>query len=113
MTGRLLRMGLALAISASLLTAPGFAAAQSQPPPPQNQDQKQNKVGQAPGQPDNTSRPWRRAWSQPSLPPELPPAASSAETDAARNLKVDIRPRFFEATQPLPGHHRSLSPDQD
>jgi outer membrane protein len=87
MTGRLLRTGLALMVSASLLTAPGFAAAQSQSQPPpqqQNQDQTQGQSqGQQPGQYQPPVAP-----STDQTPTQLPPAASSAETDAARNLKV-------------------------
>ena len=87
MTGRLLRTGLALMVSASLLTAPGFAAAQSQshtPAQQQNQDQTQ---GQSQGQqPEQYQPPVAPSTDQ--TPAQLPPAASSAETDAARNLKV-------------------------
>lgn len=97
MTGRLLRMGLALAISASLLTAPGFAAAQSQsqPPPPQNQDQSQ-------GQPGQTQQPVAPGVAPTKLPPELPPAASSSETEAARNLKVTFGHDFSKLPSPFP-----------
>ncbi|HUJ82678.1 MAG TPA: TolC family protein [Candidatus Acidoferrales bacterium] len=87
MTGRLLRTGLALMVSASMLTAPGFAAAQSQsqlPAQQQNQDQTQGQSqGQQPGQYQPPVAP-----STDQTPAQLPPAASSAETDAARNLKV-------------------------
>jgi outer membrane protein len=108
MTGRLLRMGLALAISASLLTAPGFAAAQSQsqaPPPQQNENQNQNQEPNPPGAAQGKPGQYQPAVApgvQPEkLPANLPTAASSAETDAARNLKntfghdFSIPPRAF------------------
>ena len=106
MTGRLLRMGLALAISASLLTAPGFAAAQSQsqPPPPQNKDQNQNQnpPGQAPGQPGQYQPPVAPGVEPTKLPQELPPAASSAEIEAARNLKTTFGHDFSVPPRPFP-----------
>lgn len=104
MTGRLLRMGLALAMSASLLTAPGFAAAQSQPPPPPNQDQQQNQnpPGTAPGQPGKYEPAVAPGVEQTKLPQDLPPAASSAETEAARNLKATFTHDFSKPPSPFP-----------
>src|ERR1700723_966601 len=105
MTGRLLRMSLALAISASLLTAPGFAAAQSQqqqqpPPPPQNQEP--NPPGAAPGQPGQYQPAVAPGVEQTKLPTDLPPAASSAETQAARNLKNTFGHDFSRPPSPFP-----------
>src|SRR5271167_978749 len=109
MTGRLLRMGLALAISASLLAAPGFAAAQSQsqPPPPQqnqnqNQNQEPNPPGAAPGQPGQYQPAVAPGVAPAKLPQDLPPAASSAETEAARNLKATFGHDFSVPPRPFP-----------
>ena len=107
MTGRLLRMGLALAISASLLTAPGLAAAQSQsqPPPPQqnqNQNQEPNPPGAAPGQPGQYQPAVAPGVAPAKLPQDLPPAASSAETEAARNLKATFGHDFSVPPRPFP-----------
>lgn len=106
MTARLLRSGLALALSAAMLMAPEFAAAQSQsqPPPAQQQNQDQNQdqnKGQKPGQPGQYQPPVAPGVEQTKLPEQLPPAASSAETEAARNLKTTFGhdyshgPQFF------------------
>ncbi len=97
-------MGLALAMSASLLTAPGFAAAQSQPPPPPNQDQQQNQnpPGTAPGQPGKYEPAVAPGVEQTKLPQDLPPAASSAETEAARNLKATFTHDFSKPPSPFP-----------
>src|SRR5580704_7281775 len=110
MTRRLLRMSLALAISASLLTvpgltAPGFAAAQSQqqqqpPPPPQNQEPPQ--PGEAPGKPGQYQPAVAPGVEQTKLPTDLPPAASAAETEAARNLKNTFGHDFSRPPSPFP-----------
>ena len=110
MTERLLRMGLALAISASLLTvpgltAPGIAAAQSQsqaPPPQQNQNQEQNQPGEAPGKPGQYQPAVAPGVEQTKLPQDLPPAASSAEIEAARNLKTTFGHDFSRPPSPFP-----------
>jgi outer membrane protein len=98
-------MSLALAISASLLTAPGFAAAQSQqqqqpPPPPQNQEP--NPPGAAPGQPGQYQPAVAPGVEQTKLPTDLPPAASAAETEAARNLKNTFGHDFSRPPSPFP-----------
>src|ERR1700683_793856 len=105
MTGRLLRMGLALAISGSLLTGPGFAAAQSQspaPPPQQNQNQEPNPPGAAQGKPGQYEPAVAPGVQPEKLPANLPPAASSAETDAARNLKPTFGHDFSNPPKPFP-----------
>jgi outer membrane protein len=97
-------MSLALAISASMLTAPGFAAAQSQqqqpPPPPQNQEP--NQPGAAPGQPGQYQPAVAPGVEQTKLPTDLPPAASAAETEAARNLKNTFGHDFSRPPSPFP-----------
>ncbi len=97
-------MSLALAISASMLTAPGFAAAQSQqqqpPPPPQNQEP--NQPGAAPGQPGQYQPAVAPGVEQTKLPTDLPPAASAAETEAARNLKNTFGHDFSKAPNFFP-----------
>jgi outer membrane protein len=98
-------MSLALAISASMLTVPGFAAAQSQqqqqpPPPPQNQEPTQ--PGAAPGQPGQYQPAVAPGVEQTKLPTDLPPAASAAETEAARNLKNTFGHDFSRAPSPFP-----------
>jgi outer membrane protein len=98
-------MSLALAISASMLTVPGFAAAQSQqqqqpPPPPQNQEPTQ--PGAAPGQPGQYQPAVAPGVEQTKLPTDLPPAASAAETEAARNLKNTFGHDFSRPPSPFP-----------
>ena len=98
-------MSLALAISASMLAAPGFAAAQSQqqqPPPPPPQNQEPNQSGAAPGQPGQYQPAVAPGVEQTKLPTDLPPAASAAETEAARNLKNTFGHDFSKAPNFFP-----------
>jgi outer membrane protein len=98
-------MSLALAISASMLAAPGFAAAQSQqqqPPPPPPQNQEPNQPGAAPGQPGQYQPAVAPGVEQTKLPTDLPPAASAAETEAARNLKNTFGHDFSKAPNFFP-----------
>jgi outer membrane protein len=102
MSGRLFRTSVALLLSSLMLIAPGIAAAQEQgqqPPPQQNQQQQPQPTPEQPSTYQPPTAPGQQQQSQ--IPQQLPPAASSAETQAARNLKntfghdYSVAPQFF------------------